>query len=344
MRATLRTDPEPSGYEPTTRPSSPPIQPNRLVPVHNILMRLLVVPTCRAAARALLALLPAALVLGACGSESGDGSEGPPALPPGMLAPAPGTNADARPPAVPFSPATPRVAARAARSWPHDTAAYTQGLVVWNARLLESTGREGHSDLREVERTTGRVLRRTPLAATEFAEGVTVLGGRAYQLTWLAGRGHVYDAATLAPVDSFSYEGEGWGLASDGARLYLSDGTSRIRVVDPDGFRVERTIQVTEAGTPVYMLNELEWVRGELWANVYQTSFIARIEPATGVVRGWVELGGLLTSDERARVATREGVANGIAFDSARGRVLVTGKYWPRLIELEPLPVGGAQR
>lgn len=294
-------------------------------------------------ALALAALALAALLAGGCRAESGGDAEGPPALPPGMLAPARGTNADARPPAVPFSAATPRIAARAARSFPHDTAAYTQGLVVWNGRLLESTGREGFSDIRELDRATGRVVRRTALGVAEFAEGIAVLGGRAYQLTWLAGRGHVYDAATLAPVDSFSYEGEGWGLATDGERLYLSDGSSRIRVVSPAGFRVERTIQVTEAGNPVHMLNELEWVAGELWANIYLTELVARIDPATGAVRGWVDLGALLTGAERERVVQQEGTANGIAFDSARGRVLVTGKYWPRLFELEPIAgVGGA--
>ena len=290
----------------------------------------------------LAAMLPAALAFGACHSESDEDAGGPPALPPGMLPPSRGTNADARPPAIPFDPSTPRVAARAARSWPHDTAAYTQGLVVWNGRLLESTGREGHSELRELDPATGRVLRRTALGTEEFGEGLTVLGGRAYQLTWLAGRGHVYDAATLAPVDSFTYEGEGWGLTTDGRRFYMSDGTSRIRVVDPAGFRVERTIQVTEAGSPVHMLNELEWVGGELWANIYQTEFVARIDAATGRVLGWVDLSGLLTAAERNQVARREGIANGIAYDSTRGRVLVTGKLWPWLFELEP--VGGRGR
>jgi glutamine cyclotransferase len=251
------------------------------------------------------------------------------------MLPPPGTNADARPPAVPFDPSTPRVVARAVRSWPHDTAAYTQGLVLWKGRLLESTGRENRSDVREVDRTTGRVLRRTALPSAEFGEGLAVLDERAYQLTWRTGRGHVYDAATLAAVDSFAYEGEGWGLAADGRRLYMSDGSSRIRVIDPAGFRVERTIQVTEAGSPVHMLNELEWVAGELWANIYQTAFVARIDPASGRVVGWIDLGQLLDPAERKQVAEREGIANGIAYDSAQRRVLVTGKLWPRLFELE---------
>jgi glutaminyl-peptide cyclotransferase len=250
------------------------------------------------------------------------------------------TNADATPPAIPFSQRTPVWVASVARRWPHDTLAYTQGLVVHDGRLLESTGVEGHSDVREVDRATGRVLRRERLPGEEFGEGIAVVGDRLYQLTWKSGQGRVYDARTLAPIDSFMYQGEGWGLASDGALLYLSDGTSRIRVIDPAGFRTRRTIQVTEAGSNVYMLNELEWVRGELWANVYETDFIARIDPTTGSVIGWVDVSRVLSAKDAAHAEKRGGVANGIAFDSTSGRVLVTGKYWPYLAQLDTLPTG----
>jgi glutamine cyclotransferase len=250
------------------------------------------------------------------------------------------SNADATPPAIPFSPRTPVWVATVARRWPHDTLAYTQGLLVHDGRLLESTGGEGHSDVREVDRTTGRVLRRERLPGEEFGEGIATVGERLYQLTWKSGHGRVYDARTLAPIDSFTYRGEGWGLTSDGALLYLSDGTSRIRVIDPAGFRTRRTIQVSEAGSNVYMLNELEWVRGELWANVYETDFIARIDPATGTVVGWVNVGRVLSAQDAARVEKRGGVANGIAFDSTTGRVLVTGKYWPYLAQLDTVPTG----
>lgn len=280
------------------------------------------------------ALLFAAALLGGCGTENDESRRAAtPALLPALRPP--GTNADAVPPAVPYDSATPRRTVRADASWPHDTAAFTQGLVVTGGRLLEGTGVEGRSEVREVDRTTGRVLRRTPLPPSMFGEGIAVVGRRLFQLTWKQGRGYVYDAVTLAPLDSFSYAGEGWGLASDGRRLYLSDGTSHIRVIDPNGFRLERTVQVQEANRPVWMLNELEWVRGELWANVYQTDLIARIDPTTGRVLGWLDVGALLTPVERQAVADRGGVANGIAFDSVRQRLLVTGKLWPRLFEVD---------
>ena len=282
--------------------------------------------------RAIVAL---ALIALACGDRDDGDPNARPALLPSMMHQQ--TNADAAPPNVPFSPGTPRQLARAVRRWPHDTMAFTQGLVVHDGRLLESTGIEGRSDVREVDAHTGRVLRRTDLDAKEFGEGIAVIGDRLYQLTWKSGRGRVYDARTLAPIDSFTYDGEGWGLATDGALLYLSDGTSHIRVIDPAGFRVARTIPVTEAGKPVYSLNELEWVRGELWANVYQTDFVARIDPASGRVVGWIDLAKLLSSEERGDVGSRGGVANGIAYDSVTDAVLVTGKYWPFLVQLDSI-------
>jgi glutamine cyclotransferase len=189
--------------------------------------------------------------------------------------------------------------------------------------------------VREVDATTGEVRRRIALPTTEFGEGIAVVRDRLYQLTWKGGRGHVYDAATLAPIDSFTYTGEGWGLATDGRVLYMSDGTSRIRVVDPTGFHELRRFQVRERDSTVWMLNELEWVRGELWANVYQTDLIARIDPATGQVVGWIDVGNLLTASERRDVTRRGGIANGIAFDSVGNRLFVTGKLWPRIFQID---------
>ena len=278
-------------------------------------------------------LLIASLCLVACRDEAASNTtDQRPALLPQMMQQS--SNADAAPPAVPFDSATPRVVARAVTSWPHDTAAYTQGLTFEHGRLLESTGLEGQSDLRELERGTGRVLHRVALPTDVFGEGLAAVGDSVYQLTWKKGRGYVYDARTLALKDSVKYQGEGWGLASDGKQLYFSDGTSEIRVIDPKDFHELRRIRVTEAGQPVWMLNELEIVRGELWANIYETNWIARIDTSSGHVLGWIDVGALLTPAERDAVAKRGGVANGIAYDAAKGRVLVTGKLWPRMFEI----------
>lgn len=278
-------------------------------------------------------LLIASLCLVACRDEAASNTtDQRPALLPQMMQQS--SNADAAPPAVPFDSATPRVVARAVTSWPHDTAAYTQGLTFEHGRLLESTGLEGQSDLRELERGTGRVLHRVALPTDVFGEGLAAAGDSVYQLTWKKGRGYVYDARTLALKDSVKYQGEGWGLASDGKQLYFSDGTSEIRVIDPKDFHELRRIRVTEAGQPVWMLNELEIVRGELWANIYETNWIARIDTSSGHVLGWIDLGALLTPAERDAVAKRGGVANGIAYDAAKGRVLVTGKLWGRMFEI----------
>lgn len=265
---------------------------------------------------------------------AGDPQEAPGAstLPPGMQPPGQ-TNADAPPPALPFNRATPVVRAEVVQRFAHDTGAYTQGLVLAGSRLYESTGRYGMSDVREVTLATGRVLRRTRLADRYFAEGLALLGGRLHQLTWREGTGYRYDPGTLAVVDSFAYSGEGWGLASDGTRFYGTDGSARVSVLAAN-WTVERSFTVTEAGTPVPALNELEWVNGELWANVFQTPFIARIDPATGSVKGYVDLSGILTPAERDDVARRGGTANGIAFDAPSGRLLVTGKLWPVLAQI----------
>jgi glutaminyl-peptide cyclotransferase len=282
--------------------------------------------------RLLGALVVVTALSASCGSGSAEEGGGTTILPSFLPQ---RDNADASTPRVPFSAATPRMVPRVVARLPHDTTAFTQGLTVYRGRLLESTGLEGHSGVREVELATGRVLRRADLPSTEFGEGATVLRGRVYQLTWKSHVGHVFDARTFTPVDSFHYDGEGWGLTTDGALLYLSDGTSRIRVIDPDGYRVVRTIRVTEAEKPVHMLNELEWVRGELWANVYWTGLIARIDPASGRIVGWIDVRRLLSEAENSRLEPRGGVANGIAYDSAGARVLVTGKYWPFVFQLD---------
>ena len=279
------------------------------------------------------ALVAVCALSASCGSGNAEASSGASILPSFLPQ---RDNADASTPRVPFSPATPRMVPRVVARLPHDTMAFTQGLTVYRGRLLESTGLEGRSGVREVDLTTGRVLRRADLPSTEFGEGIAAMGGRIYQLTWKSHRGLVLDARTFAQVDSFHYDGEGWGLTTDGALLYLSDGTSRIRVIDPNrSYGVVRTIRVTEAGEPVHMLNELEWVRGELWANVYWTGLIARIDPASGRIVGWIDVRRLLTERENKQLEPRGGVANGIAYDSASARVLVTGKYWPFVFQLD---------
>jgi glutamine cyclotransferase len=221
------------------------------------------------------------------------------------------------------------------QSWPHDAQAFTQGLVYRGGTLYESTGLNGQSSLREVELETGRVLRRRDLAQQYFGEGLALFGGRLYQLTWRSQVGFLYDAATLQRVGEFHYTGEGWGLTEDGTSLILSDGTSTLRFLDPDTFEVRRTVRVTDGGRDVSWINELEYVNGEIYANVWTSDFIARIDPATGEVKGWIDLTGLLREEERVG---NEDVLNGIAYDAANGRLLVTGKRWPRLYHIRVVP------
>ena len=226
---------------------------------------------------------------------------------------------------------------RTVRSWPHDPGAFTQGLDFHEGKLYEGTGVEGQSTLREVSLQTGEVVRRVDLPTNVFGEGITVMGDRIYQVTWKSQKGYVYDRATFRRIGEFTYEGEGWGLTNDGSSLILSDGSARLRFIDPTTFQVQRTLTVKDGANEVSKLNELEMVKGEIYANVWEDHMIVRINPATGAVAGWIDLQGLFTESDRRRYlkpGQQVDVLNGIAYDEAADRLVVTGKWWPRLYEI----------
>lgn len=217
-------------------------------------------------------------------------------------------------------------------SYPHDPAAYTQGLIWLDGHLYESTGRRGQSSLRKVDLTTGTVLQRQEMEARYFGEGIVEWGDRIIGLTWQSGTGFVFDRDDFELRQTFSYSGEGWGLTRDERQLYMSDGTAEIRKLDPETLTETGRFTVTYDGKPVRALNELEWVNGEIFANVYQTDLIVRFSPETGVVTGVIDLSGILPAAERQPGYTD--VLNGIAYDQDTDRLFVTGKYWPKLFEI----------
>jgi glutamine cyclotransferase len=214
--------------------------------------------------------------------------------------------------------------------FPHDRTAFTEGLVFLKGVLYESTGLNGQSDLRKVDLSSGRVLQQVRLSSQYFGEGMAVLGGKIYMLTWKNQKGFVYNQESFEPEGEFSYTGEGWGLTTDGHSLIMSDGSNEIRFLDPSNFAVIRKISVTHRGLPLTQLNELEWVKGELYANIWQTQTVARIDPSTGRLLGLIDFSGLLRPDEYRGVD----VLNGIAYDAASDRLFVTGKNWPKLFEV----------
>jgi glutamine cyclotransferase len=216
-------------------------------------------------------------------------------------------------------------------TYPHDPGAFTQGLVFHQGKLYESTGLNGYSSLRQVELETGRVLRKVDLPSQFFAEGLALLNGRLYQLTWQSQRGFIYDLDSFNMLNTFSYTGEGWGLAHNGRSLIMTDGSSRIRFINPDNFEVQRTVTVQDNRREINYLNELEYIKGEIYANIWQTDRIARIDPESGRVTAWIDLSGLLSPEDRSRGVD---VLNGIAYDEAGDRLFVTGKLWPKLFEI----------
>jgi len=222
------------------------------------------------------------------------------------------------------------------RSYPHDPGAFTQGLEYVNGNLYEGTGLKGRSSIRKVKLETGEVLQRHDVSSEYFGEGITIWKNDLIELTWQSGTAFVYDSSTFQERRAFKYLGEGWGLTHDDVNLIMSDGTDRLRLLDPITFAERRRIQVTAGGVPVRNLNELEVVKGEIFANIWQTNMLARIAP-DGRVVGWIDLSGLLAPAERTRVD----VLNGIAYDRTNDRLFVTGKLWPKLFEIKIVEKGG---
>ena len=223
---------------------------------------------------------------------------------------------------------------RVVRAYPHDPTAYTQGLLYHDGFLFESTGLNGRSTLRKVRLETGEVVQQHRLDQVYFAEGLAEWNGQLVQLTWKSNVAFIYDLASFALRRTHSYTGEGWGLTRNQEGFILSDGTEYLRFLHPETFREVRRVTVADNGVPVRELNELEYVRGEIYANVWHTDRIARISPQSGQVVGWIDLRGLISAGYRL---DSEAVLNGIAYDTSRNRLFVTGKLWPRLFEIEVL-------
>jgi glutaminyl-peptide cyclotransferase len=250
-------------------------------------------------------------------------------------APAPGSSAST--PAMPSPPAPDapdHLAVKVLSVRPHDPNAFTQGLLLHDGSLYESTGLKGRSTLREVDPQTGAVKRKVDMPADYFAEGLALVGDRLIQLTWQNGKALLYDRADFKPVGELHYDGEGWGLCWDGTRLVMSDGSDRLTFRDPKTFAILSTLGVTVGGQPAYQLNELECVDGAIYANVWQTDDILRIDPKDGRVTAVIDASGLLTREERLKTD----VLNGIAWDPAAKSFLITGKLWPKLFEVRFVP------
>jgi glutamine cyclotransferase len=222
-------------------------------------------------------------------------------------------------------------------SYSHHPKSFTQGLALEGGILYESTGLYGKSSVMRSELKSGRKLSERPLDSRYFGEGLTIVGGRIIQITWREGKGFVYDKESLILLTSFSYPGEGWGLAYDGSKLILSDGTPFLRFLDPKTFKEERRLEVRSVTGAVPFLNELEFVEGEIFANIWRTDKIARISPTDGLVKGWIDIGGLRALSGNP---DSEAIANGIAFEQRSKRLIVTGKYWSKVFDIRPVKKG----
>lgn len=219
--------------------------------------------------------------------------------------------------------------------FPHDTAAFTQGLVYHDGFFYEGTGLYGRSSMRKVRLETGEVMQHADLGREFFGEGIAIVGNKVIQLTWQSHVGFVYNLADFKLLRQFSYPGEGWGLTSNGNEIFMSDGSAQIRVLNAATLKEKRRFMVRDGNTPIDQLNELEYVEGELFANIWQTDRIARISPVDGKVVGWIDLTGLLSSVYRR---PSDAVLNGIAYDAAHKRLFVTGKLWPSIFEIQLVP------
>lgn len=217
------------------------------------------------------------------------------------------------------------------KSYPHDPAAFTEGLFFHDGAFYESTGLEGRSEIRKVDPRTGKVLSRRVLPRPYFGEGIVNWKDRLISLTWRHRQGFVWKLRDFTPVSDFRYEGEGWGLTQDGRSLIMSDGTAQLRFIDPEKLTEERRITVTWNGRPVERLNELEYVKGEIWANIWYDDHIARIDPRSGAVIDWLDISSLVRA---SGAKDSEAVANGIAYDAKADRLFVTGKNWAKLFEI----------
>jgi glutamine cyclotransferase len=219
-------------------------------------------------------------------------------------------------------------------TYPHDPKAFTQGLEVVDGKFYEGTGMHGESNIRIVNIVTGAVEKKEPIPYMYFGEGITLFAGKLYELTWQNSTAFTYDPKTFQKTGQYQYTGEGWGLTHDSKQLIMSDGTAFLRFLDPATFRETGRIQVRDGGRPIPELNELEYIDGEIWANIWQTNRIARINPQTGQVNSWVDMTGLLPASE----SKGADVLNGIAYDPKTKRIFVTGKYWPKLFEIQVVP------
>lgn len=243
--------------------------------------------------------------------------------------------------AVPATAAVPRYSVKIIKTFPHDPQAFTEGLFYDRGHLYESTGRNGTSSIREVDLDSGKVLKSADIDEHFFGEGIVPWNGRIVSLTWRSGIGFVWNQNDLRVQKSFTYTGEGWGMTHDARNLIMSDGTPALKFLDPDSLNVVRTLNVSYDGQPVMRVNELEWVDGNILANIWMTHIVVRIDPASGKVNGVVDLDAL--PEVAAPPADQDAVPNGIAFDPDGHRLFVTGKLWPHLYQVELVPEAAPQ-